>query len=361
MTDGRPAFLSLTAEQAGAVARALGYAPMHAMRLRRTLLAGGDPVRDEAVPERLRAAMGERFVWLETEEVAASPSSDGSCKVLLRLSDGRSVEAVHLPGASAPPGLSTTMRAPRTATGSACISSQVGCAMACRFCASGLDKVARNLTVAELLEQVVHLRRRGSVERLVFMGSGEPTQNLTAVTAALDVLRDEAMLGPRHVIVSTVGPASAVDRLTAANRRFTLALSLHSARSETRAALIPTQTKASPTALLDAADRFAAATGRPYQVEMVLLEGINDGADEVEAMIALLSGRRCHLSAIRWNRVEGMPFGTTPWPVANDFVRRLRAAGVSATLRRTVGQNADGACGQLRARQLGLEPKPSSA
>lgn len=360
MTDARPGFLSLTADAAALLARELGYAPMHLMRLRRTLLSGGDPMGDEAVPQRLRDAVNERFRWTETEIIAAAPSSDGSCKVLLQLADGRSVEAVHLPGASAPPHLADAAKPTRAAVGSACISSQVGCAMACRFCASGLDKVARNLSVTELLEQVVHLRRRGSVERLVFMGSGEPTQNLGAVTAALDILRDEAMLGPRHVIVSTVGPASAIDRLTAAERKFTLALSLHSARPETRAALIPTQTKVSPLALLEAADRFAAATGRPYQVEMVLLEGINDGNEEADAMIALLSGRRCHLSAIRWNRVEGMPFGTTPWPVANAFVRKLRAAGISATLRRTVGQNADGACGQLRARQLGLTPERGS-
>lgn len=228
--------------------------------------------------------------------------------------------------------------------------------MACRFCASGLDKVARNLTPAELLEQVVHLRRLGPVERLVFMGSGEPTQNLPAVARLLEVMRDEGGLGPRHVIVSTVGPAAAIDRLAALGLKFTLALSLHSARAEVRASLIPTQTRAEPTSLLDAADRFAAATGRPYQVELVLLGGINDDADEEAALAALLGGRRCHLSVIRWNRVEGMDFGSTPWPRANELVRALRAAGVSATLRRTVGQDADGACGQLRAR---LAQRPS--
>ena len=360
MTDSRPAFLSLTADEAVEAARAVGYAAVHAMRLRRTLLAGGDPMADEAVPERLRQAFDARFAWLGTSIVTQAPSSDGSCKVLLRLADGRSVEAVHLPGASAPPHLETAMRPARAAAGSACVSSQVGCAMACRFCASGLDKVARNLTISEILEQVVHLRRRGSVERIVFMGSGEPTQNLQAVAAALDILRDEAGIGPRHVIVSTVGPASAIDRLTATGRKFTLALSLHSARAATRAELIPTQTKATPVSLLDAADRFAAATGRPFQVEMVLLAGINDGEEESEAMATLLAGRRGHLSAIRWNRVEGMPFETTPWPVANAFVRRLRAAGISATLRRTVGQSAGGACGQLRARQLGLTPERDS-
>jgi len=358
VSEVRPAFLSLTADEAIEAARAVGYAAMHAMRLRRTLLAGGDPMADEAVPERLRQAFDGRFAWLETSVVTRSPSSDGSCKILLRLADGRSVEAVHLPGASTPPHLQAAPRPTRTAAGSACISSQVGCAMACRFCASGLDKVARNLTTSEILEQVVHLRRLGSVERIVFMGSGEPTQNLQAVAAALDILRDEASIGPRHVIVSTVGPASAIDRLTATGRKFTLALSLHSARAATRAELIPTQTKATPVSLLEAADRFAAATGRPFQVEMVLLAGINDGDDEADAMAELLAGRRGHLSAIRWNRVEGMPFETTPWPVANAFVRRLRAAGVSATLRRTVGQSADGACGQLRARQLGLTPEP---
>lgn len=350
MTVVRTAFLSLTVDEAAAEAAALGYADKHARRLRRTLLAGADPMTDEAVPARLREAFATRFDWLQTTVTATSPSSDGACKLLLRLADGRTVETVRLPGAGTPPGLEPGLRPPRAAVASACISSQVGCAMACRFCASGLDKVARNLTAAELLEQVVHLRRLGSVERLVFMGSGEPTQNLGAVARLIEVMRDEGGLGPRHIIVSTVGPASAIDRLAALGLKFTLALSLHSARAEVRASLIPTQTKADPVSLLDAADRFAAATGRPYQVELVLLGGINDGPDEEAALAALLRGRRCHLSVIRWNRVEGMAFDTTPWPRANDLVRSLRAAGVSATLRRTVGQHADGACGQLRAR-----------
>lgn len=228
--------------------------------------------------------------------------------------------------------------------------------MACRFCASGLDKVARNLEAYELLEQVVHLRRSGPVRRLVFMGSGEPTQNLRSLAVALDVLRDEAGIGPKHTLVSTVGPASAVDRLAALDRRFTLALSLHSPDLALRGALIPTQRKADPVDLLDAADRFAARTRRPYQVEYVLLGGVNDQPEHARRLASLLAGRRAHVSAIRWNAVEGMEYRTPEDGAAEGFVETLREAGVSAQLRRTVGGEATAACGQLRARREGLAP-----
>ena len=192
--------------------------------------------------------------------------------------------------------------------------------MACRFCASGLDKVARNLKSHELLEQLVRLRRRGLVGRLVFMGSGEPTQNLRHLATALDVLRDEASIGPKHVLVSTVGPAAAIDRLTALDRRVTLALSLHSADVATRANLIPTQTRALPSELLDAADRFSAQTRRPYQVEYVLLGGINDVRADGKALGKLPHRRRVHVSLNRWNPVAGMPFETPPMELAREFV-----------------------------------------
>lgn len=249
------------------------------------------------------------------------------------------VETVHLPGALA--------GAP-----SACISSQVGCAMACRFCATGLDKVARNLAAHEILEQVVLVRRLAPVRRLVFMGAGEPTQNLRNVAAALEVLRDEAEIGPKKIMISTVGPASAVDRLTSLGLRFTLALSLHTANHAKRAALIPTQKKVDPIELLDAADRFSRQTRRAYQVEYVLLGGVNDSPEDAKELAAALKGRRLHVSVIRWNPVDGMEFRTPSMEAARVFVTVLHAADISAQLRRTVGQESAAACGQLRANRV---------
>lgn len=344
-----PPILSLEIAELEARLGALGASPVHARALRRTVLSGRAIEQTPRLSGRIIDGLREQLTWLSSESIEQHSAADGSEKHLIRLSDGRLVEAVRLPGfAVAPslPGQSLPQR--REAASSACLSTQVGCAMACRFCASGLAKVARNLEAHELLEQVALLRLRGPVERVVFMGSGEPTQNLTALARALHVMRDEADLGPRYVMVSTVGPPSAIDRLTALGLKFTLAVSLHSAVASRRAELIPTQQKVDPGALLDAADRFVAATGRAYQVEYVLLAGLNDAPADAEALATLMHGRRAHVSVIRWNAVAGMPFVTPDVERTYGFLRVLHDRGVSARLRRTVGSESTAACGQLR-------------
>ncbi len=333
-----PPFLSLSVAETEALLTELGTSPRHAKPLRRALLFGHS-LRETKAPDWVVDALGERVRWLSCESVEQLESADGSVKHVVRLEDGKLVETVHLPGAL-------------TGAPSACISSQVGCAMACSFCATGLDKVARNLAAHEILEQVVLLRRLGPVRRLVFMGAGEPTQNLRNVAAALAVLRDEAEIGPKKIMVSTVGPASAVDRLAALGLRFTLALSLHTANHAKRAALIPTQKKVVPTDLLDAADRFSVVTRRAYQVEYVLLGGVNDSEADAVELAAALKGRRLHVSVIRWNPVDGMEFQTPSTEAARAFVTVLHRADISAQLRRTVGQESAAACGQLRASRL---------
>lgn len=346
----RPSLLSLSADDLASLVAAAGYAPMHAPRLHRAVLDGLLPGQVRGVPPRLIAACLEACDWTSATAIERVAGDDGSSKLLVRLADGRSVESVHLPGAGSLPG-APAAAAGRQPVGSGCLSSQVGCAVGCRFCASGLDRVARNLTAAEILEQVALLRRIGRVQRLVFMGSGEPSLNLRNLASALVTLRDHGGIGPRHVLVSTVGPAAAIDRLAGLGLKFTLAVSLHGADRSQRGGLIPTHAAVDPAELLDAADRFAEATGRAYQVEYVLLSGVNDTDADAQRLAGLLSGRRAHVSAIRWNAVAGMPFETPTWPRAQAFVGLLHRAGVSARLRRTVGHEATGACGQLRAQR----------
>ncbi len=309
---------------------AAGYSPRWAAGLRRAVLAGRAP----ELPSGLATALQSRLSWTESRVVARVPAADGAEKCLIQLADGECIEAVRLPG---------------TRHGSACISSQVGCAMACGFCASGLNGVRRNLAAHELLEQVALLRQAGPVSRLVFMGSGEPTQNLAAVVQALRVLKEEGGIGPRHVLLSTVGPAAAIARVTATGLKLTLALSLHALDRGLRGSLIPTQTQVEPLDLLAAADAHAAATRRPYQVEYVLLGGVNDSAAQARALAAALRGRRAHLSLIPWNPVAEQAFAPPSPAAAAAFLEVVRAAGVSAVLRRTVGGAAHAACGQLRA------------
>lgn len=342
MGSKRP-FLSLSLAETEAELEARGFAPSWAARLRRTLLAGNDPSAAggarSALPGRLLAELEQAFVWLSLRETARSSSEDGAVKHLLALADGEAVEAVRLPGSRAP---------------SACLSSQVGCAVGCRFCASGLEGVQRNLAAHELLEQVAWLRRAGEVRRLVLMGSGEPSHNLREVATALDVLREEGGIGPRHVLVSTVGPAPAIRRVTALGRKVTLALSLHALNPDLRAELIPSQAQVRPTDLLDAADEHAAVTGRPYQVEYVLLGGVNDSVKQAAELARALNGRRAHVSLIPWNAVDEVGFQAPVRGAAEAFRDRLRQAGVSVVLRRTLGGSAEAACGQLRRRKAGL-------
>ncbi len=327
--------LALTLAETGEALEALGYSAVHAAPIRRALLRGDDPAGTRASPRAL-SGLAERHPWTGSRDAEQHPAPDGSTKHLIGLADGEVIEAVRLPGS------------PKSKP-SACLTTQVGCAMACRFCASGLDKVRRNLSVDELLEQLVHLRRAGPVERLVFMGAGEPTQNLAALARALEILRDEAGVGPKKTVVSTVGPAKAIDRLADLGLRFTLALSLHSATADVRAGLIPTQAGASPASLVEAADRFSERMRRPYQVEYVLLRGVNDSSADAAALARLLVGRWCHVSVIRWNPVEGMDFDPPSREAARAFVARLHSSDVSARLRTTVGGDTTAACGQLRA------------
>ena len=338
--SARRAFLSLSLEEARSELSARGFRPVWADRLRRTLLAGELPVEaakpGAALPRALLPQLEADFSWLSLQETAQSRAEDGAVKHLLELADGEAVEAVRLPGSGAP---------------SACLSSQVGCAVGCRFCASGLEGVQRNLLAHELLEQVAWLRRAGEVRRLVLMGSGEPTHNLREVARALDVLRTEGGIGPRHVLISTVGPPAAIRRITQLGRKFTLALSLHALDAELRAELIPSQAQVDPLDLLDAADEHAAATGRPYQVEYVLLGGLNDAQAQAEALAQALQGRRAHLSLIPWNAVDEVEFASPGAAAAERFRDTVRAAGVSVVLRRTLGGSADAACGQLRRRR----------
>jgi 23S rRNA (adenine2503-C2)-methyltransferase len=220
----------------------------------------------------------------------------------------------------------------------------------CRFCASGRDGLVRNLEAHEIVEQIVHARRvEPRIDRLVVMGIGEPLLNAERLFAALDVLRTEGAIGPRRMIVSTVGARGAIRRLGAWGPRVTVALSLHAPTDELRARLIPSLAGERVADLIADLEWYIRRTGRKALAQYTLLRGVNDSLEHAQATGALLRGKPVYLQVIPYNPVAGAPFETVPVEAAMRVTAETRRAGAFATVRRTLGAEAYAACGQLRA------------
>jgi len=259
-------------------------------------------------------------------------SSDGSVRLVVRLADGEAVETVAMP------------------VGAVCVSTQVGCAVGCRFCASGIGGLARNLSSAEIVEQVVHARREMRIDRVVYMGMGEPSHNVANVLQAVATLKRDAAIGPGKQTFSTVGSAKAFAALSAAAVKPCLALSLHSTDDAVRRDLLPHAARESVADLVAGAARYCELQGKPLLVEWALLAGVNDRDEEADALAALLRGVRACVNFIRWNPVDGMPFAATSFERAVALRERVKSHGVLATIRASSGPDVDAACGQLRRR-----------
>ena len=321
--------------------QALGANPAHAARVLRQWsralpMDQGRRRIEDFLPLRLRQALPQLQSQLQglVRLQSAHPGADGSQRLLLALADGQQIEAVLLP----PQGL--------------CVSTQVGCAVGCVFCMTGQGGVVRQLGSAEIVAQVVLARQRQPVRRVVFMGMGEPAHNLDAVLEAIDVLGQEGGIGHKELVFSTVGDPRVFTRLAQALVRPALALSLHSGNDARRRQLLPRAPAVPVAELVESADAYARATGYPLQVQWTLLEDINDGDDEVQALIGLLAGRHAVLNFIPWNHVEGLPFKRPSWERAAQMARALSRHGILTKLRRSAGQDVDGGCGQLRARAV---------
>ncbi len=291
------------------------------------------------LPKGLREGLEAHFQLFTSTIVATQSSGDGTEKHLLRLADGGRIECVLLRDGS---------------RRSICVSSQVGCAMGCVFCASGLDGVDRNLTKGEILEQMLLLQRllppEERLSHIVMMGMGEPLANLPRVIEALDVARSPSGLGisPRRITISTVGLPPAIDRLAELNSPFHLAISLHAPNDTLRDQLVPVNDKIGIDAVMAAADRYFQRTGRRLTFEYVLLSEINDTVECARQLVKLLRGRTSMLNVIPYNPVAGLPY-KTPSPVAiRRFRQELLDGGINVLFRQRKGDNIQAACGQLR-------------
>ncbi len=322
--------------------RALGANPAHEQHvLRRWAQSKPQDSGRRRIANYLPQALRDALPALADELAALArlhsehPAADGSARLLIALHDGQTVEAVRLPRSE---GL--------------CVSSQVGCAVGCTFCMTGTMGLVRQLGSAEIVAQVALARQQRAVNKVVFMGMGEPAHNLDNVMEAIELLGNEGGIGHKNLVFSTVGDARVFERLPQGSVKPALALSLHTTNDARREQLLPRAPRIKIAELVERAEQYARATGYPIQFQWTLLAGINDGDDEIEGIVALLRGKYAILNMIPYNRVEGFDHARPSDERCTQIFRTLNQRGVLTRLRQSAGQDVDAGCGQLRARSV---------
>lgn len=291
------------------------------------------------LPKKLREELATDWQIWTSKTAKNLTAPDGTEKLLLELADGGRIECVLLRDGD---------------RRSICISTQVGCAMGCVFCASGLDGVDRNLTSGEIIEQILLLQRllppQERLSHIVVMGMGEPLMNLDNLLPALDLASSDAGLGisPRRITISTVGLPKPLDRLSTLTHKYQLAVSLHAPNDELRNQIVPINTSFGLTEVLEAADRYFLASGRRLTFEYVLLAELNDRPEHALELAKILSSRTALLNVIPYNPVAGLPYKTPSGNAINRFRDILLDAGVNVKFRQRKGSEINAACGQLR-------------
>ncbi len=320
--------------------RALGASPEHEARVLRQWVnalpqdAAGKRRIEDFLPLALRHALPALTAELAGLATLQSehPGEDGSARLLVSLNDGQTVESVLLPR----DGL--------------CVSTQVGCAVGCVFCMTGRDGLLRQVGSAEIVAQVALARSKRFVKKVVFMGMGEPAHNLDNVMEAIDLLGTAGGIGHKNLVFSTVGDPRVFERLPQGPVKPALALSLHTTKDALRRELLPRAPRMTPDELVDEGERYARATGYPIQYQWTLLDGINDGPDELDGIVRLLKGKYALMNMIPYNTNEGLGFTRPAADKAAAIARELQSRGVLTKLRQSAGQDVEGGCGQLRAR-----------
>jgi len=308
------------------------------------------------LPANLRAWLAENYDFEATEVMGRQTALDVTQKLLQRLRDGSLIETVII-------------RAPMEGVGqdksrrTICISTQVGCAYGCKFCASGLEGWKRDLSVGEIVSQLVQVCRiedqadparaaegLASFDNIVVMGMGEPLANYDNLMAALRIVNAAwgFGFGARRVTISTSGVVPKILKLAEEPEGFRLAISLHGATNEVREKIMPVNKKYPLEELVPAAKAFARKHGRMLTLEFILIEDINDMLEQARKLAVIARELHAHVNLIPYNKVEGLPWVRPSLTRQDRFVKELRALGVTATLRREKGHDIDAACGQLR-------------
>ncbi len=287
---------------------------------------------------KLRGELEQRYPLTHLRVVREQVSKiDGTRKYLFALRDGNVIESVWMQYHHG---------------NSVCISSQVGCRMGCRFCASTLDGLVRSLTASEMLEQVYQIQRITGerVSNVVIMGSGEPMENYDNVVRFVRLASSEAglNLSQRNITVSTCGIVPRIRQLAKEDLQITLAISLHAPNDEKRRMLMPVANRYSIRELMDACRFYFAETGRRLTFEYALAKGQNDSEEDAAELAGLLAGLNCHVNLIPVNPVKERHFARSGRQAVLNFQNKLENYGINVTIRREMGADIDGACGQLR-------------
>lgn len=302
------------------------------------------------LPKAMRGVLAQQFQLWSSTVVAHKHAGDGTEKLLLEWPDKHRIECVLIREGDR-----------RTI----CISTQVGCAMGCVFCASGLDGVARNLTTGEILEQMLRLQALLPAEErlsnIVVMGMGEPLANLARLMPALSIAttpneQGGLGIGARKITISTVGLPPAIDTLAEAGLQYHLAVSLHAPNDTLRNQLVPVNKNIGLESIMAAADRFFQSNGRRLTFEYVLLGQLNDRTEHAHELVKLLRGRTALLNVIPYNPVAGLPYRTPSAADQERFLSILEHGGINVQVRTRKGDKIDAACGQLR--RSHLQPPP---
>lgn len=332
---------SMTPEELAGYFKDLGQPQFRAGQVFRWLHQGVESFDEMTdLPKSLREVLKETCVLtvpvVEHKQVSGE---DGTTKYLWRLLDGNCIETV-------------LMRYKHGNT--VCVSSQVGCNMGCRFCASTLGGKARDLTPAEILDQVIFTQKDTGepVSNIVLMGIGEPLDNFDSVLRFLTLANhpDGLNIGMRHISLSTCGLIKKIDKLASLGLQLTLSVSLHAPDDETRSRLMPVNRGVGVNALMETCRRYFETTGRRISYEYAMIDGVNDSDAQADRLAELLRGQPGHVNLIPLNDVAGSPF--RPSRRVRQFQQRLECRGITATVRRRLGSDIDASCGQLRRKHI---------
>ena len=335
---------SMTLEELQAVMEKIGEKPFKAKQIYQWLheKCAADYEEMTNISRRLRERLAEAYPLSGPRAVEVQTSRiDGTQKYLFRLADGNVVESVLM----------------RYHHGnSVCISSQVGCKMGCRFCASTLDGWTRNLLPSEMLSQIYQIRRMTGerVSNVVVMGTGEPLDNYDNLLRFIRMLTDEKgqNISQRNITVSTCGLVPEIRKLAEENLQITLALSLHAPNQQKREQLMPIARRYSLPEVLDACRYYFEKTGRRMTFEYSLVGGENDSQQDAEELSRLIGGLNCHVNLIPVNPIKERSYVQSDKKVTLNFKKKLEKYGINVTIRREMGRDIDGACGQLRKRYM---------